>query len=96
MPVELPMKFSRSRRLVFEKRRLSGSFDVGLSTGSGELRRTCSRIVSMAGRGRLASSFSRSSRSSSAARAATDRFDGSYSIARRYSRRASSGRLSVS
>ena len=25
MPVELPMKFSRSRRLVFEKRRLSGS-----------------------------------------------------------------------
>ncbi len=96
MPVELPMKFSRSFRLVFEKRRLSGSFDVGLSAGSAALRRASSRIASIAGRGRLASSRSRSSRSSSPARAATERFDGSYSLACRYSRSASSGRPSAS
>ncbi len=96
MPVELPMKLSRSRRLVLAKRRFSGSFEVGLSTGSCEVRRACSRIASIGGRGRLASSRSRSSRSSSPARAATERFEGSYSIALRYSRSASSARPSVS
>ena len=54
------MKFRMSRRLVLAKRGSAARVEVGLSIGSGELRRACSRICSIAGRGRAASSRSRS------------------------------------
>ena len=73
MPVALPMKFSTSRRLALVKRTCSGSRDVGFRMGSGLWRRASSRMASMAGLGRDASSFSRILRSSSAARAIATR-----------------------
>ena len=75
MPLALPMKFSTSRRLALVKRTCSGSCEVGFRIGPGCWRRAASRIASIAGLGRDASSFSRIFRSSSAARPMATRFD---------------------
>ncbi len=79
-----------SRTLDETNLKSMGSRDAGLRIGSVVMRLARSRMSAIFDRGRDVSIFSRIIWSSSATLAASRRFAGSYSLARRYSRSAAS------